>query len=120
MEVQNFRDEYMADAAARLRLERSGAGRGRGARAAGSQRHVANRDEMEKPRRAHRRARRVAPAHGDAVFRGVHASGRGGDGVPAKLACLRVVDLRGFVWLQPKSADFDLKVNRARRQEQPS
>jgi len=112
--VQNFRDEYMADAAARhydAKKTRDGwlvllAG----------QRHVANRDGL--PDRVARRVARAAstPAHGDAVFRGVHTILPETTNFPVKLACLPSSTYGDVVWLQPKSADFDpSKVNRAPR-----
>jgi len=80
------------------------------------QRHVANRDGL--PDRVARRVARAAstPAHGDAVFRGVHTILPETTNFPVKLACLPSSTYGDVVWLQPKSADFDpSKVNRAPR-----
>lgn len=113
-EIQNFRDEYMADAAARH--YDSGHKRDGWLVILAGQRHVANRDGL--PDRITRRMARATstPAHSASVFRGVHTILPETTTFPVKLACLPSASYGDVVWLQPKAADFDpSKVNRAPR-----
>jgi len=113
LEVQNFRDEYMADSAA-LHYDHRRSRDGWLVLLAGS-RHVAHRDGL--PDRVARRvaSRTEAPAD-DRVFRGVHTIIPETVSFPVKAACFPSSTYGDIVWYQRPGEGFDpAKINRAPR-----